>query len=217
MYLFRKSTMSNIQRPIFVNTIPRSERLVSFHITEEGVIQAKAKETCHHQSSEFTKSIQGFLHSFQIGRSEMKTLRESCKRAKYNTYLIDMISFLYQLKNKGDDVWNYFERDIRVPMVTTNGKLSQLHMEYSTKQNGYSFYVPRKTSIQSIYQDFLHALNMNDNPVKQSIRNYVCENYIHRWTDFDANDIDDALTLLMIVHAFQCNSRRFTKQEKKSM
>ena len=33
-----------------------------------------------------------------------------------------MISTVYQLKNKGDDVWNYFERDIRVPMVTTNGK-----------------------------------------------------------------------------------------------
>ena len=43
----------------------------------------------------------------------------------------------------------------------------QLHMEYSTKQNGYSFYVPE--NIHSIdIKIFLHALNMNDNPVKQS-------------------------------------------------
>ena len=215
MYIFRKASISNIQRPIFINTIPRSKRLVSFHITEDGIIQANVKENQGFQSDTFTESIQRFLGSFQIGKSEMKKLRQSCKQSKYNTYLIDMISFLYQLKNKGGDVWDYFQRDKRVPMITKNGNMSQLHMEHSSTTNGYTFYIPKLSSIQRIYQDFLHALDIHDNPIKQSIRKYVCENYIHRWTDFDANDIDDALTLLMIVNAFQCNNKRSTKLEAK--
>ena len=38
--------------------------------------------------------------------------------------------------------------------------------------------------------------------MKAKIRKHLLENKINRWTDFSANDIDDAFTILMLIQAF---------------
>ena len=47
-----------------------------------------------------------------------------------------------------------------------------------------------------------------------NIREYVNTHIVHRWSDFDVNDIDDALTILMIMHAYRCKDSSPTKKEK---
>ena len=36
----------------------------------------------------------------------------------------------------------------------------------------------------------------------------MCKYHIDRWTDFDANDTDDAFTILMLINAFTCHVSR---------
>lgn len=225
MYLITKTKdyTVNYQSPIYVNMIPREWRLLSFKITETGLFKTTincepsvaSEFFTRHTTTSISEDMMRFLVSFGITPTKICKLRDSCKGSKYNTYLIDMIGFLYQTKNNAQGQ-SYFETDIRLPTIYEEpDELQKLFMNtVSDESNAYRFKVPKRETVDCIYTQLLQAINMFDNEVKQNIREYVNTHIVHRWSDFDVNDIDDALTILMIMHAYRCKDSSPTKKEK---
>ena len=215
MSLIIASKTIDKQSLIFVNTIPRNKRLISFNITDEGVINTTVDKKFAWYGHEYvTDTLTEFLEGFGINSPELMKIRESCKGARYNTYLIDMISFLYQTKNIIGEREDTFEEEYRLPVVYTDAEKKEIYMNKVTDNTtGYKFMVPKDESIEKIYIDFVEAISNNDNPVKRAIRHYVNTHYVQRWTDFDVNDTDDAFTILMILYAYRCKEERLTKGE----
>ena len=213
--LIMSSGVGNTQSLIFVNTIPRKKRLISFNITDEGEINTTVDKKFAWYGHEYvTDTLMEFLGNFGIDDGHLMKIRESCKGAKYNTYLIDMISFLYQTKNISSERDTTFEGDHRLPVIYTDGDKKEIFMNNVTdKSTGYKFMVPKDESIEKIYIDFVEAISNYDNPIKQAIRNYVNTHYVLRWSDFDVNDTDDAFTILMIIYAYRCKPSALSKSE----
>ena len=159
-----------------------------------------------------------------IGNSETKVclvnskdkilkLRESCRGAKYNTYLIDMISFLYQLKLNSESFHDIFGVEYRKLTCVKGGpqvgkwkpdkEMEYLYFDKTTDNDGFIMYTPKNESVHKIYKEFELAIDPYENDVKMNIRKHLLENRIDRWSDFDGNDIDDALTMLMLMHSFR--------------
>ena len=197
-------------KPIFVTTIPRSWRLYSWLITDDGKIIRKDQEYRKNMDTHKDEAAQDkidedltlFLSYNCIDRDELIKIRECCKGARYHTYLADMISFLYQLRCNQDEFSDTFYPEYRDAVSRSNrDSMDTLSFEKSM-DNGMVFLCPKRESVVSIYQDFEDAISLKENPIKAKIREHLKKNKIHRWTDFSANDTDDAFTILMMIHAF---------------
>ena len=150
MYLITKTKdhTLNYQSPIYVNMIPREWRLLSFKITKTGLfkttINCKPSVVSElfkkHTTTSISEDMMRFLLSFGITSTEICKLRHSCKGSKYNTYLIDMIGFLYQTKNNTQGQ-RYFETDVRLPTIYEEpNELQKLFYEpYQDKSTAYRF------------------------------------------------------------------------------
>jgi hypothetical protein len=193
--------------PIFVTTIPRSWRPFSWFIQEDGVISRKDGDAQNKVDSD----MMAFLLQRGVTQGGLIKIRESCKGAKYNTYLIDMISFLYQMKIGSDSFQEFFEAAYRKPEhskdVEPVGRWtpiedhSYLYFEKTTSNHGQVFFTPKRESVATIYQELGEIISPYENETKNKMRDYLSTHTIHRWTDFDANDTDDAFTILMMIHA----------------
>lgn len=205
--------------PIFVTTIPRSWRTYSWLITEDGEIIRKDQEYRKNmkqpevrgsmvapidetaqdkRDAEFTL----FLSYNCIERRQLIKIRECCKGARFHTYLADMISFLYQLRCNQDEFSDTFYPEYREPCICNHAdSIDTLSFEKSM-DNGIVFLCPKRESVKSIYREFSEAISLEENSTKEKIRQHLKKSTIHRWTDFSANDTDDAFTILMMIHAF---------------
>ena len=197
-------------KPIFVTTIPRSWRLYSWLITDDGKIIRKDQEYRKNMDTHKDEAAQDkidedltlFLSYNCIESEHLIKIRECCKGARYHTYLADMISFLYQLRCNQDEFSDTFYPEYREAVSRSNhDSMDTLSFEKSM-DNGMVFLCPKRESVVSIYQDFEDAISLKENPIKAKIREHLKKNKIHRWTDFSANDTDDAFTILMMIHAF---------------
>jgi len=220
-------------KPIIITTIPRSWRKYSFMIQENGTIIRKDEDHRRDISNpEGRLAYTGFpggddtgwdeeatnltimLKNQGITQENMKKIRQSCEGAKFHTYLIDMISFLYQMKINTHAFHSIFTPEYRrfssvrggepLGSWTPDPETLYLYMNKTTGKDGIVFFVPIKSSVKTIYADFNNAISPEENEMKKKIREHCCKYQIDRWTDFDANDTDDAFTILMILHAFNC-------------
>lgn len=215
--------------PIFVTTIPRSWRLYSWLIQEDGMIIRKDQEYRKECSNSYhgfpggdetaqdkpDEELMRFLSYNCIDRDELITIRECCKGARYHTYLADMFSFLYQLRCNHEEFSDTFYPEYREAGICNHAdSMDTLSFERSM-DNGYVFMCPKKDSVKSIYQDFQEAISIEENSTKEKIRKHLKTSTVHRWTDFSANDTDDAFTILMMIHAFNglVGERRFPSGE----
>ncbi len=206
-------------KPIFVATIPRSWRLYSWLIQEDGMILRKDQEYRKNMGSPEVRgsmvapldetaqdvvdgNLMRFLSHNCIERDHLIKIRECCKGARYHTYLADMFSFLYQLRINSEEFSDTYYPEFReLDVIQEKDKPDRLVFE-KTMGKGTVFMCPKKDSVKSIYQDFQEAISLDENSTKEKIRKHLRENTIHRWTDFSANDTDDAFTILMMIHAF---------------
>ena len=205
-------------KPIFVTTIPRSWRKYSWLIQEDGMIVRKDQEYRKNMEPEVRGSmvapidetaqdkpdeeLMRFLSHNCIESDSLIKIRECCKGARYHTYLADMISFLYQLRCTYDEFSDTYYPEFReLDVIQEKDKPDRLVFE-KTMSKGYVFMCPKKDSVKSIYEDFQEAISLDENPTKEKIRKYLKNTKIDRWTDFSANDTDDAFTILMMIHAF---------------
>jgi hypothetical protein len=206
-------------KPIFVTTIPRSWRKYSWFIQEDGIMVRKDQEY-RKRADDPTDPIsyQGFpdgedamdivdvdfmrfLSYNRVTQEHMSKIRECCKGARYHTYLADMFSFLYQIRVRNNFITTFYPEYRELDIISEPGKPDKLCFE-KTMEQGFVFLCPKKTSVDSIYQDFGEAISLEENEMKAKIRKHLLENRINRWTDFSANDIDDAFTILMLIQAF---------------
>jgi hypothetical protein len=207
-------------KPIIVNTIPRSWRKYSWLIQEDGNLIREDQEfrrSIDDPSSQLylTGPVGGpeahdiedtelkmFLDYYGIYTEQLIKIRGSCKGARYHTYLIDMISFLYQMKMDTSEFHKMFSPDYRKVTASDDEKCI-LSFEDTIDNTGYVFFSPKKDSVDQIYHDFQLAISLEDNEVKEKIRKHLLDHRIDRWTDFNANDTDDAFTIIMMIHAFK--------------
>jgi len=211
LYLFEYHAATTGCMPIIVTTIPRSWRTKSFFIKENGFIISGTPGSPERVDEH---DLMQMLLTFGIRLSNMVKIRESCSSARHNTYLIDMISFLYQIKIGKPSFPHTFDTVYRKPTKFTDGDdgFSRMYME-TVSQDGYIFFTPKPSSVDGIYGELKQAISPEDNVVKEAIRQHCLEYHIDRWTDFDVNDTDDAFTLLMIIHAFTCNQENLQVEE----
>ena len=219
-HLFEWHKKMNDSKPIFITTIPRSMRDYSWFIREDGMMIRKDQKwrrraedpsdpisyhgfpggeaALDQEDDEFMR----FLSENCIEMEQMVKIRECCKGARYHTYLADMLSFLYQLRCNEKDFSSTFASDYRVIQVDNDGQKDQLCFNRSMDSSGHVFMCPKWESVRLIYQDLYEAISLEENDMKAKIRKHLRENKIQRWTDFSANDTDDAFTILMMIHAF---------------
>ena len=222
-YLFTLHQEKTKGMPIFVTTIPRSWRIFSWLINEDGSIirkderykkQAKAQlarmdPVLRRKSLEdgnwgeadhdlVDTKLLTFLDMYGVTQDKLIKIRESCKGARFHTYLIDMISFLYQMKINSPEFHDTFTPDYKV--ISTEG--SKLSFE-NTNGAGTVFFVPYDDDIDQLYREMALAISPEENTVKASIRKHLVEHRIDRWTDFDANDTDDSFLFMMLIHSFR--------------
>ena len=200
-------------KPIFVTTIPRSWRKYSWFIQEDGkmirnLLEPPSLQRCLNTPSlnaspkdEIDDAFMLFLTANCIEQEQMIKIRECCKGARYHTYLADMISFLYQIRIRNNFVNTFYTEYRELDVVNTQDKPDKLCFN-RTKEQGFVFLCPKESSVDSIYHEFEEAISLVENPTKQKIREHLLTNKIHRWTDFSANDTDDAFTVLMLIHSF---------------
>ena len=139
-YLFRKYHELTSGNPIIVTTIPRSWRKYSFLIRENGTIIRKDQEFRREGDEggqfyytgfpggnkegmdEEATDLMKFLCLRGVSLSALTKIRESCKGAGYNTYLIDMISFLFQIKIDSSEFHSLFSPDYRNTELVRGGE-----------------------------------------------------------------------------------------------
>ena len=109
---------------------------------------------------------------------------------------------LYQLKCNEKEFSTTFVANYRVLQVDNDGTKSNLYFNHSMGSSGHVFMCPKWESVSEIYKDLYEAVSLDENDTKAKIRQHLKENDIKRWTDFSANDTDDAFTILMMIHAF---------------
>jgi len=235
-YLFQLYKNISGGRPIFVTTIPRSWRRYSFYIRPNGTILQEDLDYRRLTDEGGRYALTGFpggneaawdkeaddlmfmLYSKGIDSNKLIKLRKSCSSSKFNTYLIDMISFLYQMKIDSSEFHGCFHCQYRSPVAVTGGErvgnwepkqnMNYLYFDNTHENDGFLFFSPNKESVRLIYHEFEQAINPYENDIKRKIRNHLCKYHIDRWTDFDVNDTDDAFTILMLIHAFTCRVSR---------
>ena len=221
LYLFTLHQGMTSRKPVFVTTIPRSWRLYSWLIQEDGSIIRKDEgyrkdlkslvaepgqvvETDTDFYDIEDRELLSFLDLYGVTPTALIKIRESCKGARYHTYLIDMISFLYQMKISGPEFHSTFAPDYRrvVSSDDDGEKPSKLSFE-DTVEDGTVFFVPKKEDIAQLYHELALAISPEENTMKARIREHLVSHRIDRWTDFDANDTDDSFLFLMLIHAFK--------------
>jgi len=224
---------SNItKKPIIVTTIPREMRNYSWFITENDEIIRKDQEhrrelndryNGYHEGEEegFDSNDENFmnmLYKFGIDSEKLKIIRESCKNSRYHSYMIDMISFIYQTMIGTSKFHEMFQPEYRMISCVYGGEsigkwtpkenIGYLYFDDCHDEYGRVYFVPRcdHTSLKEIYHLFDLIINPHENKIKESVRNHLDKFTIHRWSDFDANDTDDIFTIIMILHCYSCDT-----------
>jgi len=215
MKLFEDSSLSDISDGIYVTTFPREGRLRSYKMNEDGtfVVSDKHKNILEDETAVFD----AFLKRLGLDEEKMKILREASAGARYNTYLADMLSFLMMIY-KERFVEKYLRPyivkagDARLQPVVKGGRTwtpiegnDYLYFDEVSEgtEEAIKFYIYDLDHYQCIYEKLLLAISPEENSVKADIRKFFAEMRTYeRWSDYAINDVDDILTIYMILNAF---------------
>lgn len=227
--LFQDSSLSEISDGIYMTTFPREGRLRTYKMNDDGsfVVSDKDKNILQDE----TEVFENFLKRVGLDGGKMKVLREASVGARYNTYLADMLSFLMMIY-KEHFILKYFKPyivkagDERLQPVIKGGRTwtpiegnDYLYFDtgygigLSKEEDGViPFYIYDFDYYHTIYEKLLLAISPEENSVKADIRKFFSENRIYeRWSDYAINDVDDILTIYMVLNAFI--SSEITPQE----
>lgn len=223
--LFQDSTLSEISDGIYMTTFPREGRLRSYKMNEDGgfVVSDKGKNILQDETAVF----EAFLKRVGLDEEKMKILREASVGARYNTYLADMLSFLMMIYKEHFILkflrpYIVYAGDERLQPVVKGGRTwtpiegnDYLYFDtgMSKEDEGViPFYIYDFDYYHTIYEKLLLAISPEENSVKADIRKFFSENRIYeRWSDYAINDVDDILTIYMLLNAFI--SSEITPQE----
>lgn len=218
--LFQDSTLSEISDGIYVTTFPREGRLRSYKMNEDGgfIVSDKDKNILQDETAVF----EDFLKRVGLDEEKMKILREASVGARYNTYLADMLSFLMMIY-KENFILKFLKPyivkagDERLQPVVKGGRTwtpieGNDYLYFDTgygigldkeEEGAIPFYIYDIDQYQCIYDKLLLAISPEENSVKADIRKFFSENRTYeRWSDYAINDVDDILSIYMVLNAF---------------
>jgi hypothetical protein len=218
----------NPEKPVVITSYPRSERYYSAKLNEDG--------TMHMNDSRggsvdrvFSELMMRFLGKYDI---RLDKYRESCKGARYNTYFADLLSFLMMyLSFKRPEMFEdkYMGLDVALNDLESipekNGKewVPKVDFKYlyfkdmsEGEEGSIHFRVPKSGEIGRVYELMKKILEDGENKEKKGIRAWLLEySFYERFSDYWFNDIDDALTIQMIFHCFNCGDLSFNENKVK--
>ena len=227
--IFGEYAGASPEKSITITSYPRSERYYSAKLNEDGTLEmhdarkdvpsARAEGRSAKNGSvdsEFTELMMNFLNKYDIS---LKKYRESCKGAKYNTYLADLLSFLmmylsfkepemFEDKHMGVDV---ALNDLEI-IPEKNGRewVPKEDFKYlyfkdmgEGEEGAILFRVPKGGDIGRVYELMKKVLMDEENEEKKCIREWLSGYYFYeRFSDYWFNDIDDGIAIQMIFHCF---------------
>lgn len=225
-----KSYSEISKNPIYITSLPRSERKYTMKMSEEGNVSLVNNFT-KEVDTEFSDLFKGFLESFKIQQEQMKVIREASKGAKYNTYFADIISLVSMVNGhfygerkydrcflkptiiKPEDK-DHSGKKLLQPVKSSSGREwkptdghDYLYFQQSKEgeEGAVDFALIKDGSVDMIYDQVKELIDYrSDTPTKKLVRQFFCEQGSYsRWSDFWVNDVDDALTILAIINSFK--------------
>ena len=104
---------------------------------------------------------------------------------------------LREKKLPNDKVWT--PKDMDYLYFVKSNETEKKHCPHSQ-----SFYRPRPRVVSKLYAQIDQLLSNGDNGQKKMVREHFSSmSEWHRWSDYWVNDVDDAITILAIIHAFK--------------
>lgn len=203
-------------KPITITTVGRQYRYISFFIEESGRIVATDSRDC--QSDTFTRTMNDFLEKFGLTGQKMMKMRNACIGSKYNTYMADVLSFVFMIDSiyfpemweivkkkpviyKSSDVPNVMNKDST--QWSSKDGFDYLYFEPSDDSESLEFLVPKKGVVGKVYSQIIQLLSTSENGFKEMVRKALKDNVRYlRFSDYLVNDIDDVITIFAILNAY---------------
>tara|TARA_Y100000817_G_scaffold122561_1_gene95914 strand:+ start:585 stop:1601 length:1017 start_codon:yes stop_codon:yes gene_type:complete len=215
------------ENPVYITVVDRTERLYTMNMADNGSVSIINNKT-HMCDDEFTSLFDGFIKSFGIKPEHMKKIRISSKSSKFNTYFADLIGLLNMINHiinpdmfetkylkptlfKADSK-NEEGNNLLKPVTLPSGKVwspieghDYLYFEeHESLKDSIHFKVPKKGSIEKVYQQIKDLISLKENEVKKMVRDFFIVNKRYtRWSDYWVNDIDDPMCILSIINSFK--------------
>ena len=212
-------------KPITITSVSRTERYKSFQFLPDGTVTV-TNNASKEVIPEDTILLTEFLKGVGVTEEKMKVLRESTKGARYNSYLADILSFIYMIDSHFHP--EMFDRVVKVPTVYNTTTVDQSgepllksfvkdgkewipkeKFDYlyfndpGTGGKGVNFIVPKDGSIGKVYYQMNELLSMKESGMKEMVRNFFgLHGSYTRFSDYWVNDVDDGFTILMILNAY---------------
>ncbi len=210
----------------YSTTLSRDERLRMYTINDEGTIDVYNKQK--DEIPEEKETLKNFLEHFGMDKERVKVMKGAS--AYGATYMADMLSLIMTMETMFNT--DVFKTEWFVPEVV---KAEDERLQPVTKKDGkvwtpiegndYLYFAPSSEGegvkimkyggdFYEIYGKLQRLLSLEENEVKADLRKMFnfCGAY-HRFSDVWINDIDDALTLYMILNAY--THATLTPQEEK--
>lgn len=214
------------EHPVVITSYPRNQRYISFKMNDNGTFTITNKKA----DKDYHQIWNQFLESCNVTKEIVKIIRQSSERAKYNTFMADIISFL--LKMNYFHMPELFEEKILTPEIVQStdqrfndvivngepwrpkvGFNSLYYSENYDKNVCQKFMIPREDTIDKIYFQMWNLLSNQENGIKSMVRHFfVTSQIVQRWSDYWESDIDDWFTILAIINAFKYTT--LTNQEE---
>ena len=107
------------------------------------------------------------------------------------------LPILREKKLPGDKIWK--PKDMDYLYFLKSAATVKKHCPHS--QN---FHIPKTGTVSKVYYQIDQLLSNEDNGLKKMVREYFLNlDEWHRWSDYWVNDVDDAITIFAIIHAFK--------------
>ena len=199
----------------YSTTIPRGKRIRMYTINDDGTIDVYNKQK--DEVPEEKETLKNFLEHFKMDTERVKVMKGAS--AYGATYMADMLSFILTMEVMYNT--HVFTSQWLTPEIVKagDGRLTPVEKEDGKiwtpiKGNDYLYFTPSKEGVGIkvmeyngdpiyLYSKLQELLSLEENETKADLRKMFnfCSDYT-RISDIWINDIDDALTIYMILNAY---------------
>ena len=216
-------TLHNAKGGIYSTTLSRDARLRMYKLNDDGSIDVYNKEK--DELPEEKATLEAFLKYFGMDSEKVKLMKSISEYGA--TYMTDLLSFTMVMEimySEGSYQSNWFVPEIvkagveRLTPVTKGEKVWT-----PIEGNDYLYFTPSEEGVgvniktfigdpTKLYERLQDLLSLEENDAKADLRKMFsfCKSYT-RVSDVWINDIDDPLSIYMILNAYSHNSGSMTK------
>tara|TARA_Y100001980_G_C14556194_1_gene346838 strand:- start:8037 stop:8984 length:948 start_codon:yes stop_codon:yes gene_type:complete len=200
---------------VYSTTLSREERMRMYKMNEDGTIDVYNKQK--DEVPEEKETLKNFLEHFGMDTERVKVMKVAS--AYGATYMADMLSLIMTMEtmfNTGVFKSKWFSPEV---VKAGSGRIQPVEKEDGKiwtpiEGNDYLYFTPSAEGegvkimkyggdFSDIYSKLQELLSLEENEAKADLRKMFgfCSVYT-RYSDVWINDIDDALTIYMILNAY---------------